>query len=89
MDSASPNLDPSKIPLALNPNGDPPNFIDPPTLAPAVLGAGVTLIIISGIVVLLRLIANFKNTRKFGLDDCLPFPIISAGFHSTPTLEII
>jgi len=80
MDSPPPNVDPSKIPLALNPNGDPPNFIDPPTLAPAVLGVGVTLIIISGIFLILRLIANFKNTRKLGLDDCSFLPVHFVGF---------
>lgn len=71
MDSLPPGIDPSTIPIAPNPNGDPPNFVDPPSLAPAVLGVGMALIIISGIFVMLRLITNLKNTGRLALDDCM------------------
>lgn len=71
MDSLPSGIDPSTIPIASNPNGDPPNFIDSPSLAPAVLGVGIALIIISGIFVMLRLITNLNNTGKLALDDCM------------------
>jgi len=71
MASLPPGVDPSQIPLAVNPNGDPPNFINPPSLAPAMLEVGVTLIIISRILVILRLVTNLKNTGKLGLNDCM------------------
>ena len=74
MRSLPPGIDPLYIPFAPNPNGDPPNFIDPPSLAPVVLVVGVILIIISGILVTLRLGTNFKNTGKLGLDDCTYLP---------------
>ncbi|KAF7917249.1 uncharacterized protein EAE98_010354 [Botrytis deweyae] len=43
----TPILDPNTTPLSVNPSGAPPNFIDPPTQAPTVLGTGILLIIIS------------------------------------------
>lgn len=62
-------VDLSKIPLASSPNGASPNFIDPPSLEPAILSVGVTLTIISGIAVSLRIAANLKHIGKLGLDD--------------------
>lgn len=70
MEGIPPGVNPSTIPLAPNPNGGPPNFEDPPSLDSAVLGVGVTLIIISSLLVTLRLTTNFKNTGRLGLDDC-------------------
>lgn len=75
MASLPPNVDPSKTPFARNPNGDPPNFLDPPTLAPAIFIVGLTLTIISGSLVILRLVTNFKTVGKWGLDDCISIPI--------------
>lgn len=70
MESLPPGIDPANTPIAPNPNGDPPNFIDPPSLGPAVLAVGLTLIISSSVFVTLRLITNFKTVGRLGLDDC-------------------
>lgn len=69
MDSLPPGIDFSKVPLALNPNGNPPNFVDPPSLDAVVLAVGITLIALSSCMLILRLFANFKHTGKLGLDD--------------------
>ncbi|KAF2645170.1 hypothetical protein P280DRAFT_444629 [Massarina eburnea CBS 473.64] len=65
------SLDLSKVSLTINPSGAPPNFVDPPSLEPTVLGVGVTLITISLIIIVLRLVANFKHMGKFAIDDVL------------------
>lgn len=82
MDSLPPNIDPSRIPIALNPNGDPPNFVDPPSLAHFISAVGMTLIVISALFVIVRLATNLKHTGKLGLDDCKwiqPFLTIGLG----------
>ncbi|TVY40097.1 hypothetical protein LSUB1_G003673 [Lachnellula subtilissima] len=71
MNALPPGTDLSTIALAPNPSGAPPNFVDPPSLANAVTGVGITLIIISGIFVILRVIANTKHPRRLGVDDCM------------------
>ncbi|KAI9644958.1 hypothetical protein NHQ30_006993 [Ciborinia camelliae] len=71
MDSLPAGVDLSTIPLAINPNGNPPNFINPPSLDSAVLGVGVTLIIISLSLLCIRLFTNLKTTGSLGLDDYL------------------
>lgn len=70
MASLPPGVDPSTIPLLPNPNGDPPNFVDPSSLQPAVLGTGIALIAISAFLVILRTGTNIKSQRKLGVDDC-------------------
>lgn len=62
--------DPTKTPVIPNPNGDPPNFTDPPSLERAILSVGFTLIVISATFLAIRIFANFKNAWKLGLDDC-------------------
>lgn len=64
-----PGMDLMKTPMAANPSGDPPNFVDPPSLKNAMLGVGVSLIIVSGPMLALRLFANWKHSKKFYLDD--------------------
>ncbi|KAL8696317.1 MAG: hypothetical protein Q9201_007722 [Fulgogasparrea decipioides] len=71
MESIPPGANLSSIPLALNPNGGPPNFFDSPSLLPAVTGVGLTMIMTSGIFVIVRLFTNIKHTSKMGLDDYL------------------
>lgn len=71
MAAIPPGTDLSTIPLAPNPNGSPPNFVDPPSLANTILGVAIPLMVISTILVGIRLATNFKNTRKLGLDDCM------------------
>ena len=64
-----PGADLSKIPLQKNPAVK-SNFVDPPTLAPAVTGVGITMTTIAVVFVLMRLTANMRSARKIGWDDC-------------------
>lgn len=70
MEKFPPATNLSKVFLALNPNGDPPNFIDAPSLESAVLGVGTSLMLTSIIFVTLRLYTNIKHVGKLGIDDC-------------------
>ncbi|KAH6641949.1 hypothetical protein C7974DRAFT_301211 [Boeremia exigua] len=71
MDAIPPGTDLSRVPLMPNPNGDPPNFVNPPSLYSAGLGVGVTLMIMSGIMLVFRLAMNIKLSKKLCLDDYL------------------
>jgi hypothetical protein len=64
------SFDPNTTPLTLNPSGAPPNFINPETQAPTVLGTGLLLIIISTICTAIRCHSSLKSTKKLHLDDC-------------------
>ena len=64
-----PGVDLSKVPARVNPSGAPPNFDNPPTLAPVTLGISVTMSIITAAFVMVRLYTNAKGVRKLGLDD--------------------
>ena len=70
MASIPSDMDPSMIPTELNPSGRGSNFVDPPTLATAVTGTGLTMIILSVVLVTVRLYSNFNAVRKLGWDDC-------------------
>lgn len=59
----------SNTPLFPNPNGDPPNFVDPPSLTPAILGSGISLIVITTSLVILRLATNVHIAHRLYLDD--------------------
>lgn len=59
------------MPLAPNPSGAPPDFFDSPSLLPAVLGVGLTMIITSGVLVTVRIFTNLKHAGKLGFDDCM------------------
>ncbi|KAF3492349.1 uncharacterized protein GIQ15_01866 [Arthroderma uncinatum] len=74
--------DPSKIPIAPNPNGDPSNFINPPSLESTVLSLGLALICISIACLSLRLFANYRRTRRLCLDDylCLLGEVAGVGY---------
>ncbi|PVI01876.1 hypothetical protein DM02DRAFT_470802, partial [Periconia macrospinosa] len=65
----------SKVPLGENPNGDPPNFENGPNLINAVQGVGISLAIVAGIFLALRLRIYIKLNRGLVLDDV--FLIIS------------
>ncbi|KXX83138.1 hypothetical protein MMYC01_200360 [Madurella mycetomatis] len=69
MDQPPPGIDPSNIPLAPNPNGDPPNFNSPESLQTTVLATGIAFILVSGICVVLRLYTGLKKSRKLFADD--------------------
>ncbi|KAI0854207.1 hypothetical protein F5Y00DRAFT_267438 [Daldinia vernicosa] len=68
---ALPGSDPSSIPLAGNPNGDPPNFEGGATLQWVVLATGFVFIPISTILIIIRLGMSLKHSRKLHLDDFL------------------
>lgn len=70
MDSLPPGTDLSTIPLAPNPSGAPPNFVDPPSLTPAFLGIGIAFIIVCSILIVLRVFTYLKTLGKVHLDDC-------------------
>lgn len=70
MSAIPPGADLSKIPLALNPTGEPPNFVDPPSQGATAFAVGLTLATISLFFVMLRLATNLRVVRKLALDDC-------------------
>lgn len=78
MDSLDPRLkglDFSKIPITIPPPGVTPNFVNPQTIAPAIVAIGVVMAILTVSFVLLRLYSNHHAKRKFGIDDCMkPVP---------------
>ena len=83
-----PGTDLSKIPLALNPSGDPPNFVNPPNQAVVVLAVGLPLAIISSCFVSLRLFTNHKTAHKLGVDDCRSKrPEVATKSHLYPTAD--
>ncbi|KAI0593297.1 hypothetical protein F4775DRAFT_578496 [Biscogniauxia sp. FL1348] len=69
MADVPPGTDLSQIPLAPNPNGDPPNFDGGATLQLEILATGIVFITISLIFVIVRLGTSLKSTRKLHLDD--------------------
>jgi hypothetical protein len=68
--AAMAQMDPATVPLAVNPSGAPPNFVDPPSLAGTVFAVGLAFSLISAFFVSLRLYTNWKNARQLGLADC-------------------
>ncbi|KAK9419295.1 putative Integral membrane protein [Seiridium unicorne] len=78
MGDIPPGIDLSQIPLAPNPNGDPPNFDGGPSMEPTILATGITFIVISLVRLwvesLIQLPADdvhFKLTWNYGTDFCL------------------
>ena len=61
------------MPLVPNPDGSPPNYIDPPSLAPAMTGVGVSLTVVTALLVVIRICTNAKSARvrrgRLGVDD--------------------
>ena len=64
-----PGLDLSKIPLASNPSGAPPNFEHGASLRPVVLGVDIAMVVISGLFVGIRTWVNCRQLSKVMLDD--------------------
>jgi hypothetical protein len=58
-----------EIPLARNPSGAPPNFVDPPSLIATVQAVGLTFSIVTLVLILLRLYVRFQNKNALGSDD--------------------
>jgi len=59
----------TKIPMAANPNGDPPNFEHGPSLAGAVRGVGATMAAVTLILLVIRLRVYIKANRGLVWDD--------------------
>ncbi|KAM7208247.1 hypothetical protein V8F20_001527 [Naviculisporaceae sp. PSN 640] len=66
-----PNVDLSTIPLAPNPNGDPPNFAAGESLYPTVIATGSIFITFSLILVALRVHTGLKKSGRLFADDWL------------------
>jgi hypothetical protein len=64
------NIDLSTIPLAVNPDGSPPNFSDGLSLAPVNLSIGAIITAMSAIAVTVRLYASCNFFGRLSLDDC-------------------
>ncbi|KAF7876408.1 hypothetical protein EAF04_001500 [Stromatinia cepivora] len=64
-----PGTDLTRVPLAVNPSGAPPNFVNPPSLIGTVQGVGIALAIVSFGMVCLRWRINLKHDHKITLDD--------------------
>lgn len=62
-------VDLSTIPLLANPDGSPPNFVDPPSLKATTYTVTIILMVASFMLVSLRLRANLKLYHKFAIDD--------------------
>lgn len=83
MESLPPGVDLSQVPLAKNPSGAPPNFVDPPSLLIAVQSVGLVLGITALMLVITRLIILHRLKRPFGLDDGAQLPLRKARSHFT------
>ena len=88
MSGFPPGADLSKIPLAANPNGDPPNFVDPPSQGATVLAVGLVFAVMSFSFVMLRIYTNLRIVRKLKMDDCTGRPLRNLCFTSIPNLLI-
>ncbi|KAF2114937.1 hypothetical protein BDV96DRAFT_646803 [Lophiotrema nucula] len=84
MDIIPPGTDLSKVPLGVNPNGDPPNFVDPPSLTVGVQSVGITLAVTTLIFLVLRLRNYTKLNHGLVLDDV--FLLIAYGLALAYTI---
>ncbi len=65
-----PGVDPATIPLSTPPDGQLPNFVDPPSQIANVLGTGISFGLISLIFVALRIFNNISVAKRLAVDDC-------------------
>ena len=62
-----------QMPAGVPPPGvNAPNFVDPPTIAPALITVNAVLMPITALFVVGRLWSNFHSSRKLGWDDGMP-----------------
>ncbi|KAI1209701.1 uncharacterized protein F4807DRAFT_460448 [Annulohypoxylon truncatum] len=64
-----PGADLSQIAFIANPDGSPPNFVDPPSLKAVTCAVIIILMVISFLMVLFRIRMNLKGQEKFTYDD--------------------
>lgn len=65
----------SYTPLANNPDGSPPNFDNPPSLEPLVLGITVTAMIISFGFICIRMAHKLSLGSRLFAEDCWTQPV--------------
>lgn len=65
-----PGTDLSQIPFVANPDGSPPNFVDPPSLKAVTYAVTIILMVISFLLVLFRVRIHLAGHSKFAFDDC-------------------
>ncbi|KAF1846523.1 uncharacterized protein K460DRAFT_367281 [Cucurbitaria berberidis CBS 394.84] len=77
-----PGTDLSKVPIAPNPSGAPPNFVDPPSLAAVTYGITSTMMVLACGLVGLRILSVIKKERGLKTDDycCILALILSSGY---------
>lgn len=80
-DTIPPGTDLTKIPMAANPSGAPPNFDHGESLAGAVKGVGVTMAVITFFLLAIRLRVYMQANRKLNWDDGEPVSFSHQSFH--------
>lgn len=75
MASIPPGIDLSKIPMAPPPPGINSNFVNPESLATPAIVIGVSMLVMTAFVVIVRLFSNYHAARGLGWDDCI-FPLL-------------
>ncbi|KAI1754032.1 hypothetical protein F4782DRAFT_494801 [Xylaria castorea] len=85
-----PGTDLSQIPLLPNPDGSPPNFIDPPSLEGVTIAVSTILLAASTILVPLRLRTNHKIYGRFAFDDyfCIIAWVLAAVYTGVVISEL-
>lgn len=63
-------LDLGRTALVKNPDGSPPNFDNPPSLAGTTYGVCGAMIVVSAMFVAVRIWTNFRMKRSLPVDDC-------------------
>ena len=89
MSSKLPNEVPlSRVPSAVPPPGLSSNFVNPPTLHPAIVAVCSVMTSLTLFFVLIRLHLHLHSGHKFGLDDCMmPFILILTGGNQFAELQ--
>ena len=70
MSALPPGTNLCAVPLARNPSGAPPNFVDPPSLEHVTYGLVAAMGALTFSFVLLRLLPALKKNAGLKLDDC-------------------
>ncbi|KAK7943818.1 plasma membrane protein Pth11 [Apiospora aurea] len=81
-------LDLSTIPLQENPDGSPPNYVDPPSLEATVQAVGITFGLIALALIVVRLLACRRAPRSLALDDGMLHPHLLTSLAALVLLTI-
>lgn len=66
----SPGINSSTTPVSPPPPGTSSNFVDPESLAKAMMDTEIFMLVLTTFVVKIRLFSNYRATRGLGWDDC-------------------